>query len=128
MKKSSEDEAHEIIEKARGEAERLRQDTFQELARYPKEIERLKMKRNQVREDLRTVLNICLENLDIFKDDEEDEEDYSDLFQSMVVSDDGTVNEDELAKLNMELDLLESLHTEEESVVAENKDPEAGDS
>ncbi len=128
MKKSSEDEAHEILEKARKDAEKLRQDTFHELARYPKEIERLKMKRNQVREDLRTVLNLCLENLDIFKDDEEDEEDYTDLFQSMVVSDDGTVNQEELVKLNMELDLLESLHTEEASVVAEDKDTEAGDS
>jgi cell division initiation protein len=127
MRKSSEDEARHILEKARSDAEKLRQETFQELARYPKEIERLKMKRNQVREDLRTVLSICIENLDVFKNDEKDEEDFSDLFQSMVVSDDGMVNHEELAKLDMELDLLESIHAEEESVSAEGKDADAGD-
>jgi len=127
MRKTSEDEADEILKKARADAEKLRQETFQELARYPKEIERLKMKRNQVREDLRTVLTICLENLDIFKNDEEDEEDFSDLFQSMVISDDGTVNHEELAKLDMELDLLESINPEDETVSAEGKDTDAGD-
>jgi len=112
MKKKSEDEADGILEKARTDAEKLRRDTYQELARYPKEIERLKMKRTQVREDLRTVLTLCLENLDIFKEEanEPEEEDYSELFQSVMVSDDGTVNSDELAKLDMDLDLPDSFH------------------
>jgi DivIVA domain-containing protein len=113
LKKKSEEEAEGILEKARTEAEKLRQDTYQELARYPKEIERLKMKRTQVREDLRTVLALCLENLDIFKEEtNEPEEDYSDLFQSVIVTDDGTVNNEELAKLDMNLDLLDSFHAE----------------
>jgi DivIVA domain-containing protein len=112
LKKKSEEEAEHILENARIEAEKLRQDTYHELTRYPKEIERLKIKRKQVREDLRTVLTLCLENLDIFKDDEtvEQEEDFSELFQSVMVSDDGTVNSDELAKLDMNLDLPDSFH------------------
>ena len=119
MKKKSEEEADGILEKARADAEKLRRDTYQELARYPKEIERLKMKRTQVREDLRTVLTLCLENLDIFKEEanEPEEEDYSDLFQSVMVSDDGTVNSEELAKLDMDLDLPDSFHAETRSCV-----------
>ncbi len=127
MKKGSEDEAAEILEKAQAEADKLREETFQELARYPKEIERLRMKRNQVREDLRTVLTICLENLNIFDDDNEDEEDFSDLFQSVVISDDGMVNHEELAKLDMDLDLLDSIPSEEESVAMEAGEAEKGD-
>ncbi len=118
MKKGSEDEASEILAKARADAEKLRQDTLQELARYPKEIERLKAKRNQVREDLRTVLAICLESLDIFDDEKAEEDDFSDLFQSVVVSDEGKVDLNDMSKLDMELDLLDSLHAEEESVSA----------
>lgn len=128
MKKKSEDEADGIIEKARADAEKLRRDTYQELARYPKEIERLKMKRTQVREDLRTVLTLCLENLDIFKEEanEPEEEDYSELFQSVMVSDDGTVNSDELAKLDMDLDLPDSFHVVPDPVSAapEKIDPD----
>ncbi len=114
MRKSSEDEASRIIDRARADAEKLRQDTFQELARYPKEIERMRIKRNQVCEDLRTVLTMSLENLDIFNDENED--DFSDLFQSVVVSDEGMVNREEMSKLGMELDLLEAIHAEEEGV------------
>lgn len=118
MKKGSEDEASEILAKARADAEKLRQDTFQELARYPKEIERLKAKRNQVREDLRTVLAICLESLDIFDDEKVEEDDFSDLFQSVVVSDEGEVDLNDMSKLDMDLDLFDSLHAKEESISA----------
>jgi DivIVA domain-containing protein len=127
MKKKSEDEACRILEKAREDAEKLRRNTYQELARFPKEIERLKIKRTQVREDLRTVLTLCLENLDIFKDDETDEEDYADLFQSMMVSDDGTVNSDEMAKLDMDLDLPDSFHAGADPVSADTHDIEETD-
>lgn len=120
MRKDSEDEARRIKDQARKDAEKLRQETFEELARYPKEIERLRMRRNQVREDLRTVLSICLENLEIFDDGKDDDgEDLSELFQSVVVSDDGMIDREELSKLGMELDLLESLHTDEEGVAAD---------
>jgi cell division septum initiation protein DivIVA len=129
MKKKSEEEADAILEKARADAEKLRRDTYQELARYPKEIERLKLKRAQVREDLRTVLTLCLENLDIFKEDadETEEEDYSDLFQSVMLSDDGTVNSEELAKLDMDLDLPDSFQPEPDPVSASTADNDPAD-
>ncbi len=127
MKKNSEAEAGQILEQARAEAEKLRQETLQELARYPKEIERLKIKRNQVREDLRTVLTLCLENLDIFNTAETEEEDFSDLFQKVVVNDDGTVNRDDLANLDMELDLPDSFHTGADTAFSDSGDNEAVD-
>ena len=127
MKKNSEAEAGQILEQARAEAEKLRQETLQELARYPKEIERLKIKRNQVREDLRTVLTLCLENLDIFNTLEDGEEDFSDLFQKVVVNDDGTVNREDLAKLDMELDLPDSFHTGADTEFSDTGDTEAID-
>ena len=111
MKKNSEAEAGQILEKARAEAEKLRQETFQELARYPKEIEQLKMKRDQVRDDVRAVLTLCLENLDIFNTGET-EEDCSDLFQTVMVADDGTVSSEDLAKLEKELDLPDSFQAD----------------
>jgi DivIVA domain-containing protein len=113
LKKRSEEEAEAILDKARADAMKLRQETMQELARYPKEIERLKLKRTQVREDLRTVLTLCLENLDIFKEEtnEQEEEDYSELFQSVMISDDGMVNSEEMAKLDMDLVLPDSFHS-----------------
>ena len=119
LMKKSEEEATQIVGKAREEALRLQQETLQELARYPKEIERLKIKRDHVREDLRTVLTLCLENLEIFNTLDEEEEDFSDLFQSVTVSDDGTVNSEELARLDMELDLPDSFHQEKVSVPEE---------
>jgi DivIVA domain-containing protein len=110
LKKKSEEEAGQILESARTEALKLREETFQELARYPNEIERLKKKRDQVRDDLKTVLTLCLENLDIFNTVEADAEDFSDLFQSVVVADDGTVSSEDMANLDMELDLPDSFH------------------
>ena len=127
MKKNSEAEAERILENARAEAEKLRQETLQELARYPKEIERLKIKRNQVREDLRTVLTLCLENLDIFNTIEAEEEDFSDLFQKVVVNDDGTVSSEDLAKLDMELDLPDSFHTGADTGLSDISDTEVTD-
>jgi DivIVA domain-containing protein len=127
MKKNSEAEAGLILEKARTEVEKLRQETFQELVRYPKEIERLKIKRDQVREDLRTVLTLCLENLDIFDTADVEEEDFSDLFQKVVVADDGTVNSEDMAKLDMEFDLPGSVHTGADTEFSDTSDNEAID-
>jgi DivIVA domain-containing protein len=129
LKKRTEEEAEAILEKARADAEKLRNDTYNELARFPKEIERLKIKRNQVRDDLKTVLTLCLENLDIFTDDkpEEQEEDYSDLFQSVTVSEDGTVSSEEMAILDMDLDLPASFHEATQSDSVQTNDIEDAD-
>jgi DivIVA domain-containing protein len=128
MMKKSEEEAGQILEKARAEAEKLRQDTFQELARYPDEIEQLKMKRNQVREDLKTVLTLCLENLDVFDTLlETDEEDLSDLFQRVVVEDNGTVSREDMGNLDMELDPSNSFHSDTDTEPSGAGDVEAAD-
>jgi DivIVA domain-containing protein len=127
LKKKSEEEALQILESARTDAEKLRQETFQELNRYPNEIERLRIKRDQVRDDLKTVLTLCLESLDIFNTLEADEADFSDLFQSVVVADDGTVSGEDLARLDMELDLPDSFHAGTDSEAEVAGDSEAAD-
>jgi len=107
LKKKSEQEAREIIEKAKSDAERLRQETFAELASYPAEIEKLKKRRNNVRNELEDILKMTLESLDIFKDDGE-KEDYGELFQKIKFDNNGLINTDELEDLDMDLELPSS--------------------
>lgn len=140
LKKKSESEAREIIGKARSEAEKLRQDTFAELARYPAEIERLKKRRNKVRDELEAVLNLCLENLDIFREKEE-EEDYGELFEKIKLAepdygnrsdDDGQKAPDDdliedLDALNLNFDLPESGGGGEENVFSMKKNYDSSD-
>lgn len=106
IKRKSEKEAKEILERAKANAEKLRQETFDELAAYPAEIEKLKKKRTQVRDDLETVLKLSLENLEIFEeDDEEMKEDYGELFQKVKLNKNGLLDGDELDAINMDFDL-----------------------
>lgn len=85
LKKKSEREAREIIENARKDAEQLRQETLAELARYPAEIEQLKEKKRKVRDNMEALLQQTLDNLDIFSDspDQDDDEIDDDLFQKI---------------------------------------------
>lgn len=111
LKKKSEKEAQGIVDRAKADAEQLRQDTFAELAKYPSEIERLKKRRNEVREELEEVLKLCLDNLDMFKAGED--EDFGELFRQMqqnnpvsTADSDGTVNDhDDLDSLDVNFDL-----------------------
>ncbi len=102
IKEKSEAEAQEIIEIAIGESEKLRQETFDELARYPKEIEMLKEKRNKVRDNLVAALNSCLDNLEVFSDVGKVADDDGDLFQSidLPLDDSGKENEFDGIKLD----------------------------
>lgn len=102
LKRKSEKEARDIINKAREDADKVRQDTMAELASYPAEIDRLKKMRDRVRGDLEDVLRLCLENLDIFKE-ENDREDYGDLFQKIEVG--STSDSDDLEEIAMNFDL-----------------------
>jgi len=104
LKKKSEMESRAIIEKAKAEAERLRQETFAELASYPAEIDRLKQRRNKVKEDLEEVLKLCLENLEIFEGEEE-KEDYGELFQKIKIDDNGLPESVDLDALDMDFEL-----------------------
>ncbi len=106
VKRKSENEAKAILEKARADVKKLRQDTFDELSRYPAEIERLKNKRNKVRGDLEALLKLCLENLEIFTEDEkEKDEDYGDLYQSIQLNSSDSGKTDDLDSISMEFDL-----------------------
>ncbi len=103
LKRKSELEARTIVEKAKREAEKLRTDTQKELDRYPAEIERLKQRRTQVRDELEAVLNRCIESLEMFG--EYKEEDYSDLYQKIVVDEDSAKGDDNLNSIETTLDL-----------------------
>ncbi len=113
LKKKSEQESREIISNAKTEAERLRQATMAELASYPAEIERLKERRNKVKQDLEEVLKLCLENLDVFNEDKE-EEDYGELYQKIKFDDNGLLNTDDLDSISMDFDLPVSTKKENE--------------
>jgi DivIVA domain-containing protein len=114
LKRKSEQEAKSIINKAKADAEKIRQDTFAELAAYPAEIDRLKSMRNKVRHDLEEVLQLCLENLDIFKEEEE-KEDYGELFQKIKLD---TFNPevDDLDAISMNFDLPGTRKNEDEDI------------
>jgi DivIVA domain-containing protein len=120
LKQKSEREARRIVQNAGEEAEQLRQDTFAELAKYPAEIERLKKRKSKVRDELEAVLTLSLENLDIFKDEDEGES-YGELFEKIEL--DGSTmraknhdsekvkeeeNGDELNDININFDLTEA--------------------
>ncbi len=102
IKEKSEAEAQEIIDIAIGESEKLRQETFDELARYPKEIEMLKEKRNKVRDNLAAALTLCLENLEVFTDVGRVEDDEGDLFQSIDLPLDDSGKEKEFDGISLD--------------------------
>ncbi|MEE4242824.1 MAG: DivIVA domain-containing protein [Desulfopila sp.] len=114
MKRKSEQEAKAIITKAKSEAEKIRQDTFAELASYPAEIDRLKAMRNKVRHDLEEVLQLCMENLDIFKEEQE-QEDYGELFQKIKL-DNVNTDVDDLDAISMNFDLPGTRKDENEDI------------
>ena len=120
LKKKSEQEARNVVDKARADAEQIRQNTFAELAKYPAEIERLKARKRMVRDDLEQTLKLCLENLDIFRNDD-DEEDYGELFRKL--QEEGRIPEaesnwsdegDDLESLNVDFDLPSSSDDQDE--------------
>lgn len=102
LKRKSEKEAREIINQAKADAEKLRQETFTELASYPAEIDRLKKMRDKVRDELEEVLRLTLENLDVFREDEE-QQDYGELFQKIQLN--TAVEVDDLEEISMNFDL-----------------------
>ena len=110
LKEKSEQEAKEIVDKARADADQLRQDTAAELASYPAEIERLKNLRNKVREDLEGLLRSALQKLEVFKETE-GENDFGELYEKTQVegaSPNNTEESVDLESLDMNFDLSES--------------------
>lgn len=130
IKEKSEAEAQEILDLAIEESEKLRKATMEELARYPKEIEILKEKRNKVRDELAAILTTCLDDLDIFQETSLDEEDAGELFKSIELPDDGT-KENPLDDMSVDFSTPDSVAEEgnafslEPSAKNEESDPES---
>ena len=105
LRRSSEEEAERLMEKARADVQRYRTEANAELARLPKEIEKLHQQRMKVREELRAMLQSYLEALEIFPDKElsEKEDDLSDLFQSILLPDGDSTALDDIANIDMDL-------------------------
>ncbi len=87
LKESSQAEAAQLMENAKREVESFRAEFEVEMAYLPEEIERLRAKKNEVREELRAVLNRYLQALEEAAEDEDDVDDLPDLFESIQLPD-----------------------------------------
>ncbi|RPH41129.1 MAG: DivIVA domain-containing protein [Desulfobulbaceae bacterium] len=105
LKKRAEKEARQIMERAKTDVENFRKQAHEELSRLPVEIEKLHKKRNEIRGELKMVLESYLHNLDIFSEvkEAEREEDLSELFQSIQLPDDGEIDRTDVEDLNLKL-------------------------
>jgi len=105
MKEKSRLEAEELLRSAKAEIEEIRRAAHAELAGLPAEISALQMKREEVRELLRTTLESYLRNLEIFPGDQEGDDDRresEELFQKIQILEDGSLCPEDLAALNMD--------------------------
>ncbi len=125
IKEKSEAEAQELIDIALEEAEKLRQETQDELARYPREIEELKEKRDKVRNELATALTTCLENLNVFSQVGDDGED---LFQSIELPLDDSNESNEFDSIGVDFSSPEPVRDNEEVFSLEDTGEEVDDS
>lgn len=93
VKNKAQEEADRILADAHQEVEDFRIKAEAELAELPVEIKKLQERKVQVHEDLRAVLHTYLEQLDVVHAMGSDEdEDLSDLFQSIRLNDDEMEN------------------------------------
>jgi DivIVA domain-containing protein len=105
LRQTSELEAHQMMDQARADVEKFRNEANVELARLPKEIEALSQKKIKVRDELRAMLHSYLEALDDFSpaDAPAKEDDLSDLFESIRIPDGESVDPDDIENINMDL-------------------------
>lgn len=105
LRQTSEEEAQKMMDEARADVENFRTEAQNELARLPKEIEELNMKKREVREELRTTLHSYLEALDVFSDLDgaERDEEISDLFQSIQIPEGENIDPDDIEKMDMDV-------------------------
>jgi DivIVA domain-containing protein len=105
LRKRTETEARELMERAKADVENFRRQAHEELARLPVEIEKLHKKRNEVRDELKTILQSHLQNLNVFSEAEEieREEDLSELFQAIQLPEDGEIEAVDLKAINLNL-------------------------
>lgn len=107
LRRNSEEDAQKIMEEARAEIDRFRMEAEAELARLPLEIKELHEQKMQVRKDLETTLYTYLEALEALdvppvtaNDDKED--DLADLFQSIQLPDDESVEQVDIDRINID--------------------------
>ncbi len=105
LRQNSEEEARRIMEKAQADVQKFRTEASAELARLPKEIEKLHQQRQKVREELRGMLQSYIEALEIFPEKESSgkDDDLSDLFESILLPDGESVDPDDIGNINMDL-------------------------
>lgn len=106
LRENSEEEARQLMEKARADVQRFRTEAHAELARLPKEIEKLQQERIRVRDELKAMLHSYLESLDVFSESAtpSSEDDLSDLFDSILLPDEEEAEGEDLAKIKMDLE------------------------
>ena len=112
LRKKAEEEAESILEQARQEAEDSRIQAEEQIAALAPQIENLQRKRNQVRDELRGVLNTYLAELDDLGEEMElaescgeiasvnNDADLNDLFQSITLSDDDEGEVEDLGRMD----------------------------
>jgi cell division initiation protein len=106
LRHNSEEEARQLMEKARQDVQRFRIEANAELARLPKEIEKLHQERLRVRDELKAMLHSYLEALELFPDKEAatKEDDLSDLFESILLPDEDSPEGGDISRINMDLE------------------------
>ncbi len=105
LKKRSEREARELMERAVADVENYRRQAQEELAFLPLEIEKLYKKRAEVREELKMVLGSYLQDLNIFSkvQEAEREDDLAELFQSIRLPEEDLLDPVDLENINLKL-------------------------
>jgi DivIVA domain-containing protein len=88
LRRKSEKEADEIMARARADVETFRRKSQEELARLPAEIERLHKQREEVRDELRRILQSHLEQLDFSSDFKESKPEIDAMFCAIATPDD----------------------------------------
>lgn len=98
VRSKAKDEAEQMIEQAINEVETYRKQAEDELAHLPREIEQLRQKKAAVKEELKSVLNAYLRQLDNdqFPGDGEGEDSLSELFQSIPLDDEAGIEPAEI--------------------------------
>lgn len=115
LKERSQVEAIEIVEEAKAEIERIRNDAQEELDRLPLEIAALEKKKGAARAELKALLHNYLKTIDVFFPEGSEgttagsdamgfEDDGEVLFQKIVLNDDGTVSSEDGEGINSSMD------------------------
>ncbi len=103
VKQQAEEDAAQLLEKAKKEEAAFRRKAEQELADLPLKIEELRRHRVKVRQELRDILHSYLEMLDVVDDNVADEvEEFSSLLESFEDGVDGAGDENDIVKYDEE--------------------------